>query len=93
VLSEDFDGQKLTQSPIISYLNRLSISVRRQIFLALISENFKTMDNMLAFALSANTVINAHELDQLSLMLGAAFAEHEKFYKVFYETLSEVGKA
>jgi uncharacterized protein YbaR (Trm112 family) len=93
VLSEDFDGQKLAQSPIISYLNRLSMGVRRRVFLALISERFKTMDNMMAFALSANTVINSNELDQMSLMLGAAFAEHEKFYKIYYETLKEVGKA
>jgi hypothetical protein len=69
------------------------MSLRRRVFLALISEKFKTMDNMMAFALSANTVINSKELDQLSLMLGAAFAEHEKFYKIYYETLKEVGKA
>jgi hypothetical protein len=93
VLSEDFDGQKLAQSPIINYLNRLSMSVRRRTFLTLVSDRFKTMDNMMAFALSANMVINAKELDQLALMLGAGFAEHEKFYKVYYETLKEIGKA
>lgn len=93
VLADGFDGQGLNQSPILNYLNRLSMSVRRRIFLALVSEKFKTMDNMMSFSLSANMVINARELDQLSLMLGAAFAEHEKFYKVYYETLKDVGKA
>jgi hypothetical protein len=67
--------------------------VRRRIFLVFLSSKFKTMDNMMAFARSANVVINSRDLDKLHLVLKKAISENEKFYKVFTDTLSEVGKA
>lgn len=93
LLSEGFDGQTLEHSPILNYLNHVSMSVRRRIFVALMGERFKTMDNMMAFAMSANVVINTKEVDKLSAILKRAISDNEKFYKVFMDTLVEVGKA
>ena len=93
LLAEGFDGQALENSPILTYLNHLYISVRRRIFLALISDTFKSADNMMAFALSANLVINNKDMDKLYLILKKAVAENEKFYKVFMDTLVATGKA
>ncbi|MFH1351149.1 MAG: zinc-ribbon domain-containing protein [Pseudomonadota bacterium] len=93
ILSDGFDGQSLDNSPILNYMNHVSMSVRRRIFLALIGDKFKTMDNMMAFAKSANVVINSREVDKLSSILKKAITENEKFYKVFMDTLAEVGKA
>lgn len=93
LLTDGFDGQNLEQSPILNFLNRLSMSVRRRIFVALMGEEFKTLDNMMAFAKSANAVINIREVDKLSGILKRAVAENEKFYKVFMDLLAEVGKA
>jgi hypothetical protein len=69
------------------------MSVRRRIFLALISDNFKTMDNMMAFAMSANVVINTKDIQKLHLILKKAASENERFYKVFMDTMVETGKA
>ena len=93
VLTDGFDGQKIDQSPILNYMNRMSMSARRRIFLALMGEDFKTTDNMMAFALSANLVINLKEVDQLSTILKRAISENEKFFKVFMDALVEEGKA
>ena len=93
ILSDGFDGQGLENSPILNYLNHISISVRRGIFVALMGERYKTMDNMMAFAMSANVVINPKELDKLSAILKRAILDNEKFYKVFMDTLVEAGKA
>ena len=57
-LSDGFDERKLASSPILIYLNHLSIAVRRQMFLVLMDDQLKTMDNMMAFAMSANAVVN-----------------------------------
>ena len=65
------------------YLNRLSMSVRRNIFLVLIGDRFKTRDNMMAFALSANVVLNPKELNTFAPILRNAISENEKFYKVY----------
>jgi predicted Zn finger-like uncharacterized protein len=93
VLGDGFDSQPLDRSVIVNYLNRLPISVRRRIFLTLISDNFKTMDNMMAFAMSANVVINTKDIEKLHLILKKAVSENERFYKVFQDTLVETGKA
>ena len=92
-LSEGFDGQDLGQSSILNYLNHASMSSRRRIFLALTGDQFKTMDDMMAYSLSANTVINSKDFDKLSGVLKKGIAEYEKFYKIFMDTMVEMGRA
>jgi predicted Zn finger-like uncharacterized protein len=92
ILSDGFGGQNLEGSPVTHYLNHLSMSVRRKIFLALVSDKFKTMDNMMAFTLSANLVIHPADLSKLRLILNKAIPDHDKFYKIFTDTLKEAGK-
>ncbi len=92
VLSDGFDGQPLERSPILNYLNRMSMSVRRRIFVALLGDRFKTMDNMMSFALSSNVVINKKDLDRLTAVLKKAISDNEKFYKVFIDELTESGR-
>ena len=93
LLSEGFDGIDLAQSPILQHINNLSMSVRRRVFLALVADEFKTMDHMMAFAMSANMVINGGDLDRLTSIMQHAISDNEKFYKVFTDTMVEVGKA
>ncbi len=93
ILADHFDNSPLEQSPILRSLNHLSMSIRRRMFLVLIGEKFKTMDHMMAFAMSANLVINPRDLDRLTTILKRAVSDKEKLYKVFFDTLEDVGKA
>jgi predicted Zn finger-like uncharacterized protein len=93
IVPDGFDGVDLNQSPIVNFLDHLGMSVRRRIFLALIGEKFRTMDHMVAFAMSANLVINPKDLDRLGVVLKRAIGENERFYRVFMEIMQEVGKA
>ena len=92
MLSDGFDGKGIEGNPIINYLNHLSMSVRRKIFLVLLSNRFKTMDNMMAFAMSANLVVNPEDLSNIRLILKKGTSENEKFYKVFKDALREIGR-
>jgi predicted Zn finger-like uncharacterized protein len=92
ILAEGFDGQPLDHSAILNYLNRLPMAVRRRIFLALISDGFKTMDNTMAFAMSANVVINTKDTEKLHLVIQKTVADNDRFYKVFMDTLVDMGK-
>jgi predicted Zn finger-like uncharacterized protein len=92
ILSEGFEGLDLEDTPIVHYLNHISMNIRRRIFLVLLSEKFKTMDNMEAFGWSANLVVNTDDISNISLILKKALSDHEKFYKIFMDTLQEVGK-
>ena len=93
VLSDQFDGIELEQSPILQYLNHLSMSIRRKMFVVLVGDSFNTMDHMMAFAMSVNLVVNRKDLDKFTGILKNAIADNEKFYKVFMDTLTEVGKS
>lgn len=93
ILSEGFDNQSLEGNSIINYLNHISISIRRKTFLALIGDNFKTKDDMMAFALSVNMVINPRDIPRSAVILKKGIAEFQMFYKVFMDTLVEVGRA
>ncbi len=93
VLSDQFDGIELAQSPILQYMNHLSMFIRRRMFVALVGDSFNTMDQMMAFSMSANLVINSREMDNLTNIMKGSIADNEKFYKVFFDTLLEVGKA
>jgi len=93
LLADGFDGHTTAESPIQGYLNRQSMSVRRRMFLALVGDAFKTTDNMMAYALSANLVVNEKDMDKLAKILKTSIAENEKFYKVFMDTLVEIGRA
>jgi len=69
------------------------MSMRRRMFVAIVGNNFKTMDQMTAFALSANLVINKKDLGRLSMIMQRAISQNERFYKVFMEIYRETGKA
>ena len=93
ILADGFDGQELAHSPVLNYLNHINISTRRRIFLALLGDQFKTMDEMMAFAMSANAVFNPKDLDRLLGILKKTLSDNERFYKVYMDTLVGVGKS
>ena len=92
MISDQFDDIDLEQSPVLQYLNNLSMSLRRVVFLVLVGQEYKTLDNMKAFVLSANLVVNRKDMDKFTAILKQALSDHQRFYKVFMDTLAEVGK-
>ena len=92
VLSEHFEGVPWAQSPILHYLNRLSMHTRRKSFLVLLGSEFSTMDRMTAFGLSADLVVNPKDMNEFAGILKAALWNQENFYGAFTETLNELGK-
>lgn len=93
ILADPFDNIPLIQSPILQYLNHLSMSVRRRMFVIAMGDAFRTMDHMTAYAMSVNLVANWKDLGKFSNILRRAIQDHEAFYKVFMDTLKETGKA
>jgi predicted Zn finger-like uncharacterized protein len=92
LISDPFDSIELNQSPILQYLNRLPMSIRRKMFVALMGDSFSTMDQMAAFMMSANVVINNRDMDKLAGILKSAISDNQQFYKVFMDTMAETGR-
>jgi CheY-like chemotaxis protein len=92
ILNETFDTADPASNAVLDYLSHLNMSTRRKIFVALISSQFRTGDNMAAFNKSVNLIINTSNIDDLGLIIKRGAAENEAFYYVFNETLSKKGR-
>ena len=92
VMNEVFGGESSNDHPILTFLNELAMSVRRNIFVALITTRFRTMDNMAAFNKSVNVVVHVRNLDEVAKILRRAIDEHQAFYSIFQESLVATGR-
>ena len=92
VVNEKFDTDNPESNGILLYLERLSMLVRRNMFVALVSDRFRTMDNMMALNKSANLIINSKNIDDIGKILSRGITDNEFFYRIYKGTLKEVGR-
>ncbi|CAN2043806.1 Zinc-ribbon domain-containing protein [Candidatus Magnetomoraceae bacterium gMMP-1] len=92
VLDENFDTGNPDNNGVLKYIERLGMVVRRNIFVALLSKRFRTMDNMAAFNKSVNLIINRQNIKDIGQILKASVNENKEFYRVFKESLISTGK-
>ena len=93
VINEMFDSPDPDQNNILRYLERLKMDTRREMFVVLITNRFRTMDNMTAFVKSVNLVINLSNIDEIEKIMQRAITDNTAFYKVFKESMVKAGKA
>ena len=88
VLNEKFDAHNPDENNVLKYLKQLSMDVRRNIFVALITDRFRTMDNMAAFHESVNIVVNLNNIEEIEKILKSGITDNTIFYQVFKESLT-----
>ena len=91
MLDEEFCGESADNNTILRYLQPMPMSTRRNIFLMLVSNQIRTLDNLLAFAKSVNAVINVSDIQKVKLVLERAMADHRRFYKVYKDLVQVIG--
>ena len=91
MLDEEFCGESADTNTILRYLQPMPMSTRRNIFLMLISNQIRTLDNLMAFAKSVNAVINVSDTQKVKLVLERAMADHRRFYKVYRDLVQVIG--
>jgi CheY-like chemotaxis protein len=91
ILNENFDTENTDSNIVLNFLANLNAGTRRQIFVALLSKRFRTMDNMAAFNKSVNVVVNMKNIDDIDIILRRSFNDNTAFYQVFKETLKKKG--
>jgi CheY-like chemotaxis protein len=93
VLNELFDAADPQANGVLRYLEDMPMTTRRRFFVALVSSQFRTMDNMAAFNGSVNIIINLKNIDEMGKIIKQGVADNKAFYHVFQETLQKMGKA
>lgn len=92
VLNERFGDQDPEMNSVLKYMDRLSMSIRRNIFVTLITDRFRTMDNMAAFNKSVNLIVNPKNIDEIEKILRRGLADYEAFYRVYKRALIKTGR-
>ena len=92
VVNESFDTKNPDSNGVLIYLERLAMSVRRNIFVAMISSRYRTMDNMMAFHASVNLIVNIKNIEDIGKILSRGITDNELFYSVYKETLKASGR-
>jgi hypothetical protein len=87
VVDEYFDTKDPERNGILIYLERLHMFMRRNMFVVLISDRFRTMDHMMAFCKSVNLVVNKKNIGDVEKILSRSISEYEMFYRIYKETL------
>ena len=91
VINELFDTQRPQDNHVLQYLDHLTMGVRRNIFVVLLTQTHRTNDNMVAFHKSVNLVVNLNNLNEFKTILTRGLADYEIFYRVFKESLVKAG--
>ena len=92
VVDENFDTKNPDANGVLVYLERLQMSIRRNVFVAMVSSRYRTMDNMMSFHASVNLVINIKNIEDIGKILGRGITDTELFYRIYKETLKETGR-
>ena len=87
VVDEYFGTKDPERNGVLIYLERLHMDVRRNMFITLISDRFRTMDYMMAFCKSVNLIINKKNIEDVEKILSRNISEYEMFYRIYKETL------
>ena len=92
ILNENFAGGSPGNNPILDYIQPMPMLRRREIFVALLGQDLRTMDNMTAFLKSVNLVINTKEIENIRDILKKSIEANDIFYKVLKDSLKVKGK-
>ena len=93
IVNENFDAADTKGgNEVLNYLQNLVSALRRNIFVALLTDNYRTMDNMMAFNKSVNLVINTKNIDDFVTIIKHGLDDNQAFYSVFKETLKKLGR-
>lgn len=92
VANDSFDRSGKEANAVLDYLENLSMTTRRQIFVVLLSDTYRTLDNMAAFNRSVNITINMKSIDDVDKIIAQGKADNEAFYHIFRESLKKTGR-
>ncbi len=90
VLNERFGTRDPDMNHVLKHLEQLPMVVRRNMFIALITTRFSSMDNMMAFNKSVNMLINMKDLNEAEKLLKRSVKDNDAFYRVYKESLQKI---
>ncbi|NLJ29936.1 MAG: hypothetical protein GX433_18290 [Deltaproteobacteria bacterium] len=91
LLDESFDGGTPDHNLVLGHLQLLPMDMRRQLFVCLLSENHPTLDQLAAFGMGVDMILNPRELEKAGIILNRSLKEHFALYRIYKEELYKRG--
>ena len=91
IVNENFDTRDPDNNGVLIYLARLPMLIRRNIFVAMLSTRYRTMDHMMTLNKSVNMIINLKNLNEMERILKHGLSDTDFFYRIYQESLKTAG--
>ncbi len=92
LVNESFDSSNPDTSGVLIYLERLHMSERRNIIVILVTKRLRTMDTMFTLNKSVDLIINEKDVANADKIFRRGVSDNAMFYRIFKESLKEVGR-
>lgn len=91
LIQEDYYGATLSGNHLLRAVQTLDNQSRRGMLVVLLSPALTTLDDLTAFSLSLDAVVNQDDLETIDRILLSIIARAKKFYAIYREILAEHG--
>jgi hypothetical protein len=91
LLQEDYYGATVKNNQLLKAINSLEVRIRHKMFIGLIGPSFTSLDDLMAFSLSLDTVINTRDLEDIEKLLISAIGHVSKFFATYNELRAQRG--
>ncbi|MDL2260486.1 hypothetical protein LJB99_06415, partial [Deltaproteobacteria bacterium OttesenSCG-928-K17] len=91
LLQEDYFGSNMTTNHLLRSVQGMDSQSRRGTLVVMISPTQTTLDDLTAFSLSIDAIVNTAEIANIERILISTIARANKFYAIYREVLAEHG--
>ena len=90
VVNEIFDCPNPDANGVINNIQRLPMTIRRNMFVIVLTDRFRTKDSTNAYHQSVNLLVNIDNMNQFEKTVSQGLSEVELFYSVFKSMLKKL---
>ena len=92
IVTENFAGSTRESNGVLRFIAPLPMAQRRDWYVVLIGDSFRTLDAMQAYTESVHMVVNPQDVGNLGAILRKGLADFAVFYRVYKTVLAETGE-
>ncbi len=93
LIQAEYQGATARSNQVLRAIQALDGKARRAALIALLSSTMTTLDDLTAFSLSVDAVINSADMEHIGQNLLSSIARAKKLYSAYNEILAEEGLA
>jgi hypothetical protein len=91
LIQENYYGANIKNNQLLKAIQGLEVRTRHKMFIGMIGPSFTSLDDLTAFSLSLDTVINTRDIEDCERLLISAIGHVNKFFAAYNELRAQRG--